>query len=321
MIVKRAAWSLAAVLVTALSVYLILTPTMLRSLRATLPAIHPLRVALVLTLTPVINLVRGARFSLALGTRAPGASWRMFRISAMLVFLNYMLPFKTGELSFPVLVRKNFDIGYATSLGVLVYSRVMDLLSVLALGGLVLTVTPHMPLASLDRLALPVAFVATLGLVTAPFAVNKVHGVGQSAVRNIRVAALMNRLSEGCRSVATPRKHAEYLGLTLGIWALQAACADLTMLAMGAQARPLHGVLASTAASVTFALPVSGVAGIGPMQAAWALALTVLGWTWEAAIANALLAHAIMVTSSALLSLASVLFPPSQAAHASRAPT
>jgi hypothetical protein len=91
------------------------------------------------------------------------------------------------------------------------------------------------------------------------------------------------------------------------------------MLAMGAEARPLDGVLASTAASVTFALPVSGVAGIGPMQAAWAMALTVLGWTWESAIANALLSHATMLTSSALLSLASVLFPPTGPSPASPA--
>ena len=55
-------------------------PAMVRTIQATLPAIDPLRVAMVFALTPIINLVRSARFCLALGTRERGATSRMFRI-------------------------------------------------------------------------------------------------------------------------------------------------------------------------------------------------------------------------------------------------
>jgi hypothetical protein len=75
---------------------------------------------------------------------------------------------------------------------------------------------------------------------------------------------------------------------------------------MGVDSSLRDGVLANTAMSITFALPVSGVAGIGPTQASWAYALTLVGWKWEPAVANALLSHATMVTCAALLSLYAV---------------
>lgn len=307
MIRKRIAWTVAAIAVTALSLYFVLTPEMVRTLAQVLPQLRPLPLLMVLPITLVINQVRSARFALALGTRGPGTALRMGRICALLVFLNYMLPFKMGELSFPVLAKRTFHTSYATSIGVLVYSRVMDLLMVLSLGGFVLSTVWHDETKPLHRLALPVAASAALTLLVLPALVIKAHDMGQRLTRSPRLLELMERLFEGCRSVSSPRRHAAYLGLTLSVWALQATCGFLTMRAMGAHNSLFDGFLASTAASVTFAFPVSGVAGVGPMQASWAYALTLAGWVWEVAVANAFLAHATLVASSAVLGLAAVL--------------
>ncbi len=302
---KLAGWSAAAIAVTALCLYAILTAEMVRTLRDVLPRVDVLQLLLVLPLTIAINRVRGARFSMALGTRGPGSSRRMFHICALLVFLNFMLPFKMGEFSFPVLTKRSFDTSYATSLGVLVYSRVMDLLMVLALGGLVLTLAWHKQASTLDRFSLPAAIGASATLLALPVLVTRAHDLGQRLTRRPRLLALMERLFEGCRAVATPRRHAAYLGLTLAVWVLLAACGYVTMRAMGERGSPLDAVLASTAASITFAFPVNGVAGVGPMQASWAYALTLVGWKWEVAVANAFLYHATMVACSAVLSLVS----------------
>jgi Lysylphosphatidylglycerol synthase TM region len=301
---KLVGWTVAAIAVTALCLRLILTGELVHTMREVLPRVDPLPLLLVLPLTLVINLVRGARFSLALGTRGPGSTRRMFQICALLVFLNFMLPFKTGEVSFPVLAKRSFDTSYATSIGVLVYSRVMDLLMVLALGGLVLTeVGPP----SARTLTLLGALAATATLLLLPLLLTWAHDIAQKLTRSRRVLELMERLFQGCRSVATPRRHAEYLALTLALWGLLATCGVLTMRAMGARSSLLDGVLASTAASITFAFPVSGVAGVGPMQASWAYALTLVGWKWEVAVANAFLYHATMVACSAVWSLAAIV--------------
>jgi glycosyltransferase 2 family protein len=304
---KRALWTVAAIGVTALCLYLILTDEMVRTLRQVLPRVQPLPLILVLPLTLVINQVRSARFALALGTSGPGTALRMGRICALLVFLNYLLPFKMGELSFPVLAKRTFDVSYATSLGVLGYSRVLDLLMVLSLGGFVLGTLPGGEASGPARLALPVAAGAALTLLFVPFLVVRFHDAGQRLTRSPRLLELMERLFQGCRAVASPRRHAVYLALTLAVWVLHATCGLCTMRAMGAQNGVLDGVIASAAASVTFAFPVSGVAGVGPMQASWAYALTLRGWKWEMAVANALLAHATLVASSAVIGLLAVV--------------
>jgi hypothetical protein len=316
MIRKRALWTVAAIGVTAICLYLMLTEEMVRTLRDVLPRVQPLPLVLVLPLTLVINQVRSARFALALGTSGPGTALRMGRICALLVFLNYMLPFKMGEISFPVLAKRTFDTSYATSLGVLVYSRVLDLLMVLTLGGFALGTLPGGEASGPGRLALPVAVGAALTLFFVPFLVIRFHDVGQRLTRSARLLELMERLFQGCRAVASPRRHAAYLSLTLAVWVLHATCALCTMRAMGAllgagparaQNGVLDGVIASAAASVTFAFPVSGVAGVGPMQASWAYALTLRGWKWEMAVANAFLAHATLVASSAVIGLLAVV--------------
>src|SRR6185437_4326002 len=68
---KIAAWTAAAIAVTALCLRAMLTADMVRTLRDVVPRVDPLVLALVLPLTIALNLVRAARFKMALGTRGP----------------------------------------------------------------------------------------------------------------------------------------------------------------------------------------------------------------------------------------------------------
>ncbi len=201
---KIAAWTAAAIAVTALCLRAMLTAEMVHTLGDVVPRVDPFVLALVLPLTIALNLVRAARFKMALGTRGPGTTGRMFHICALLVFLNFMLPFKTGRSRFPVLAKRSFDTSYATSIGVLVYSRVLDLLMVIALGGFVLTAVWHNQASTLDRLSLPAAAIASIALVVLPIIVVRAHDLVQKLTRRGRVLALMDKLFEGCRTVASP---------------------------------------------------------------------------------------------------------------------
>ena len=53
---------------------------------------------------------------------------------------------------------------------------------------------------------------------------------------------------------------------------------------------------------MAFALPVNGIAGIGPAQAAWVAATTWAGVPWDDAVISAPLAlHAVVLTSALVL--------------------
>ena len=270
---------------------------MVRTVHEVLPRVDPLPLLLVLPLTLVINLVRGARFSLALGTRGPGSTRRMFQICALLVFLNFMLPFKTGEVSFPVLAKRSFDTSYATSIGVLVYSRVMDFLDGLALGGLVL----------LRGVALLCVGPRLFALAGATAAASRRRSCSSPASGHLPTTS--RRSSPGTRAPSTlmdassglphrghlaaarrlPRAHP---GDSPG------APRDLRR---AHDARDGREAASATACSPArprpspSRSPSAAWPGSGPMQASWAYALTIVGWKWEVALANAFLYHATMV--------------------------
>ena len=71
----------------------------------------------------------------------------------------------------------------------------------------------------------------------------------------------------------------------------------------------LEVMLASAAANLAFAMPVSGLAGLGPPQAAWAATLHLTGVAWSPAIVTALICHGVLLTGAIGLGVATVLVP------------
>ena len=93
-------------------------------------ALHRARIwdlAAAWALFPIIQWLRAWRFSLLITGRVEGSSWRMFAITSRLLLFNYLLPFKLGEISFPLMAQRTFGIDFLRATGVLIVVRVMDL--------------------------------------------------------------------------------------------------------------------------------------------------------------------------------------------------
>lgn len=69
---------------------------------------------------------------------------RLFRVTQLHNLLNIMLPFRSGEIGFPVLMRAEFGISIARSTSALLVMRLLDLHALLAAGavGVVLAFAP-----------------------------------------------------------------------------------------------------------------------------------------------------------------------------------
>ncbi|MGE5505893.1 MAG: lysylphosphatidylglycerol synthase transmembrane domain-containing protein [Actinomycetota bacterium] len=267
----------------------------------------PWLVAAGATLVPITGL-RAWRFSLLLWRRRSAPPMGMCRIVAFMLFFNLILPFKTGELSFPILARRAYDIPLGTSLGALVLVRVLDLLSVVAIGGLAtLALSQPMP-PWVDGAAVLGAVCVPL-LLAMPFADRLGSAVGRGLTGlPPRLLNIAKELHAGLRAVREWPDYALLLGLTLAIWLMQFVVAWMTLQAIGAHPF-IHAVLASCAASVAFAFPVNGVASVGPLQAAWSAALSIVGTNWEQAVASAFLWHAVMLVETSLFAGLAALFP------------
>ena len=74
----------------------------------------------------IIQFVRAWRFSILNNGSMTMPSRSMMSIATRLNLLNFLLPFKLGELGFPLMMKRAFQTPLPQSTGVLILSRLMD---------------------------------------------------------------------------------------------------------------------------------------------------------------------------------------------------
>jgi uncharacterized membrane protein YbhN (UPF0104 family) len=299
--------TLLALVVSAAALWWLLSDALIAAFAEALRRAHLWRLVAAGALVPVIQGLRAARFSLLATGRSDPAFWTMYAITARLLLFNYLLPFKLGEVSFPVMMKRAFGTSYVSSVGVLFLARLMDLCVVcalFALGAALLlepTVWPWNPwlllVAATAALAVPVAGIELLG------------PLWRLAARLLRLAPRFDRLLPG-ELLGHPRsQRAQALALTLASWITHVALAYVAATAVADGFGFFHVVLAGLAANLAFAIPVSGVAGLGPPQAAWATVLHLTGVAWEPAIVTALVCHGVLLSGALLVGMTSFVLP------------
>ncbi len=115
------------------------------------------------------------------------------------------------------------------------------------------------------------------------------------------------RLVEGASHARTGRARILVVITTLGLWCSHVAIAALALAATATVAGPGATAAASAAGNLAFALPVSGVLGLGPQQVAFAGTLELAGVEAARAVAAALAVHAVVAVTAVTAGLASWL--------------
>jgi Lysylphosphatidylglycerol synthase TM region len=300
-------WTLLAALLTAGVLWWLLTEEVIAALGEALAQAGVGRLTAAAALVPAIQWLRAWRFELLLSGEARLPSGAMFQVTARLLLFNFILPFKLGELSFPLLMKRAFGTGYIRAAGILVLARLMDLCVVAAILmiGTALVFErpafgwgrPALLAGGLIALVLPVLAVRVPGLLRWPTA------------RLPRVAVLLERLNVGMARVRPLSRSLAAQGVSAAIWLTHSALAWLAASAVAPALPVLPVVLAGAASNVAFALPVNGIAGLGPPQAAWATVLDWAGASWEVAAITALVCHGTILIGVAVTGALSVLVP------------
>jgi len=118
-----------------------------------------------LVLTGLSYWVRAKRLEIHYREMMKGRITQVFWISSWHNFMNNLLPFRMGELTYPVLLKKHFDISYASSLATLLMFRILDIYAIFLLAILVVgyLTMPLIGFVSLLVLYLLVPLIAWLG--------------------------------------------------------------------------------------------------------------------------------------------------------------
>ncbi|AHK80233.1 membrane protein [Ectothiorhodospira haloalkaliphila] len=203
--------------------------------------------------------------------------------------LNNLLPMRTGELSFPLLMARYFQVPPLNSVPVLLWFRLMDLhtlgfFALLALGSHALGVGP--------ALALSLMWLATLPLIRrmAPFLIARIE-----PWEDRRLASLMLRALQALPE--SPRAFWRAWGWTMGNWAVKLAV-FVWVLALFLEAPAPALWLAVIAGDLTSVLPVHGVGGAGTYEAGVMAALLPFGVSAQDALAAAINLHLFLLGST-----------------------
>src|SRR5262245_39647893 len=256
---RRTLTLLLAAAITAVCLWYLLTPPVLQAL-GRLREAKPAPLLAAFALTALVQWLRAWRFA-ALTTgrpRLPEAP--MFAIALKLNFLNFVLPFRLGELGYPALMRQQYGHSLWRSAGVLVLARLFDLATVLAIlfgAAAIFYPTPvgrlGLLLGALICAAAPFVL-ALLGRALAPSLLRLAHRA-RGEVERVAAAVIWPASGQAAAVVAV------LLGFAL--WLLFGLAAVLVAQAVVDSVAPAAAMLGAAAGNLAFALPVNGIAGLG----------------------------------------------------------
>jgi Lysylphosphatidylglycerol synthase TM region len=286
--------ALLALALSAVCLFFLLTPQIIASFWHLLARASPLPVLGAFALVALVQWLRAWRFAVMMTGRLGLPSAALTRIAFQLNFWNFLLPLRLGELSYPVLMNRHLGYGLLHATGVLFIARLFDLATV---GAILLGAAAALDLwpgagRALFALGALILGLAPLGLAVAGLALRP------HMARLPRIGDAAARLTAGFEAIGGYAAGLAAVGLSLAIWLVFGLAAILVAQAVVATVSPAAAMLGAAAGNVAFALPVNGVAGIGPPQAAWVAATTRVGVPWDDAVVSALALHAVVLANA-----------------------
>ena len=303
--------TLLAAAVTALVVYAVFALSDPAALRRSLAGAAPAPLLFALLLVPLIQWLRAWRFGLMMSGSPQRPERLLIRTAVLLNLFNYLLPFRVGEASFPIMMKQHYGMEYSRSAGILILVRLMDACAVGALLCVGAVATFDAPLWGWGDPTFALAGGASvLAFVLLPLAGHRMRRSSGLLLRRWpRLHGLADGLMSGSEHLQRSGLHVTVVVQTVAIWLAQAAMAYLAMIAVDPAIAIAPAITAGAAANLAFALPITGIAGLGPSQAAWATALNLTGISWDTAIASALAGYAVAFGGALALGVIAVIVP------------
>lgn len=261
-------------------------------------SIDPLALLVALALMMASYLIRTLRITRYFPDRLAGHFWSAFRLSSWHNLMNNLLPMRSGELAFPVLMQRYYRLAPLESMPVLFWFRLLDLQVVLLIG---LAAGGH--LLGLSAGLLGLFFVLLLLAPVVAYGLRHwLHGVlarrdGRLAQKGVMMLAIL------------PDRPTRLLGTLFWTWAnwLVKLAALGWVLAALAPVGFVAGVLGAIGGDLTTVLPVHAPGGFGTYEAGVALLLAPLVDEPRTVLAAAVNLH-LFVLGTALLAAALALF-------------
>jgi uncharacterized membrane protein YbhN (UPF0104 family) len=256
--------------------------------------LHPVYLFLSLLVYCSVYFFRAKRFALLFPQIK---TLDLSAVIAVHTFFNNVMPFRSGEASFPIILKKLFGVDASVSSTALTVARLLDLFS-LAL--LFLVSALFVAAGRWELMVIPaVALVAILLFAFLAFKLVKLLK-GRFAV----FATVFAFLTE----FVSLRKVFYMLGLSVAIWVFKFLSFYFILRAAGVNLNYFQTVFASTFAELTTVLPVHSVGGFGTFEAGLVGGFALLGFKGSYALTVAFYFHLLLLLMSGLLAFGGWLY-------------
>jgi len=260
-------------------------------------AVHLASLAAAYTLVLASYALRAVRVHRLFTPDTSGRFRRTFRLILLHNLFNNLLPMRSGEASFPLLMKREFRVPFSRSIPGLFYLRILDLHFLLLLGASVLSWNQGGIAWAGVSLLLPLPFLAYLLQERARPALE-----GSTSV----LGRAIHRGMEGLPGTAS-------VFWWTWLWTVVNWAAKLLVFAwiLGTFAAVPFGtaLFGSVTGEVSSVLPVHGFAGAGTYEAGVAVGLLTLGVEPEAALRGGVNLHLFVLGASILSGALALLVP------------
>lgn len=250
----------------------------------------------------IINIVRAWRLQL-LVVEAPLYYRDVLGITLIHNMLNYLLPARTGELSFPLLMRR-YRISLSKGFIALAWYRVFDLLSLAVIVSAILLVFRpggEIPPSVVSRSAGVVLGVSLTITLTANHLLKATVRIAQwlTSFHSSYLVWLGERVSQVSMALLASSNRIRpttqvYWGLFV-LSGLQWICGfiyyGILLDSLQISLLPSQVVVVSAIASLLLAIPFQGIAGVGTYEGIWVLSLALVNVDSTSAILASLVIH------------------------------
>lgn len=262
--------------------------------------------------------LRSLRFQALIYSRSP-AHWDLLAVTSLHNMFNYILPARSGELSYLFLTKERFKTPFGEGIASLFASRVYDFLSTAILLLLALPFAwakfPSWALKASLTFCVAVIGICTLVLILVQRA-EILDRFSPSRPLAARFWLLLKRTVAGLQEIQRRRKHAQVALLTVGIWACLYANLFFICRGLGYAVDFFQVILVSLLMIPLSLAPVQGFANLGTHELAWVTILMIFGATYETSIYIAFGTHFLVmsiIVFYGLMSLVSLRIFPSRA--------
>jgi glycosyltransferase 2 family protein len=251
-----------------------------------------------------ITFLRALRFRILLSQKLGVA--RMFNITSIHLLLNFILPFRSGELSYVYLAKKTGLVSGSESLGSLIVARIFDVLALSLFSLSSVLLVSNLPPTITDANRIIAVFLAALILLIVLFLFTKERLIG--LIRKVFIFLRVDRTAPVVYFLRKSEVIIAYMDvlkswkklffvfvLSMLIWALLYLLAYIILSGLGVSIGFLKVVLGDTFLELSSILPFYTIGGFGIMEGAWALAFVSLGLSKDIAISSGFVYHLVLL--------------------------